>query len=293
MNNLEKCFIKGKHFCKKNKGLFSTIGAIAGLGLTIYLTSKATLKVERTLNEVHTPEEVKNVKKTVVKEVAKPVITTAITIFCIVLTYRFGKQTEAGLLSIIAGGNALMKEYRKQMVESGAMSPDEECDRYEAAMNALDEKPLPEKEKYDGYKLYKEELTGEFFFAKPEDILKAEIHLKDGIAYNEYESFWTWLQCLVDSSDTNPDLGNDIDLFKNIFNTYKNGALNCGWCSVGWGSEEKYGYRHVEICQKEMVDEKTGRDYTLIYYPFLPHADYEDIDLCDDKEYTVVRLMKG
>lgn len=278
MNNLEKCFIKGKHFCKKNKGLFSTIGAIAGLGLTIYLTSKATLKVERTLNEVHTPEEVKNVKKTVVKEVAKPAITTAITIFCIVLTYRFGKQTEAGLLSIIAGGSALMKEYRKQMVESGAMSPDEECDCYEAAMTALDDKPLPEKENYENYKLYKEELTGEFFYAKPEDILKAEIYLKDGIAYNDYESFWLWLTTLTDA-DT--------------FDEYKNGATNCGWCSVGWGSEEKYGYRYVEICQKEMVDEKTGREYTLIYYPFLPHADYEDVDLNDDGEYTVVHLLKG
>lgn len=277
MLNLEKIYKVSTNFIKKNKGLITTIAASIGVGITIYTTAKATIKIEEILIDVKTSEECKDVKKTVVKQAAKPAIAAALTIFCIVLTYKFGKQAEAGLLSLLAGSTAVMKEYRKQMVDSGVMSPDEECDCYEAAMNSLD-KPLPEKENYEEYKCYKEELTGEYFYATPNDILIAELKLNRNISLGDYESFWFWLQCLTDN-----------DTFKD----YKHGAVNCGWCSKGWGSEGKYGYAYVDICQKQMVDEKTGREYTLIYYPFLPHADYEDIDLCDDKTFEVLKLIKS
>lgn len=275
--NFELILKKSTSFVKKNKGLITTIGACVGVGLNIYFTAKATLKIEEILKNKDSDIAIKSQKKEVVKACVKPAVTTALTIFCIVLTYRFGKQAEAGLLSLVAGGSALMKEYRKQMADSGAMSPDEECDCYEAAMNTLDEKPLPEKENYEDYKLYKEELTGEYFYAKPNDILVAELKLNRNISLGDMESFWFWLQCLTDN-----------DTFKG----YKQGAERCGWCSKGWGSEEKYGYAYVDICQKQMVDEKTGREYTLIYYPFGPHADFEDIDLNSDKTYEVSRVMK-
>lgn len=271
---------KGEKFLYKNRGLLTTIGAIVGLGATIYFTSKATLKIEETLKEVHTPAECKSVKKTVIKAAAKPAITTALTIFCIVLTYKFGKAAEAGLLTLVGGSYGTLKKYRESVINSGAMSPDEEADLYEDIIeDATDEsKPLPEKENYDNYILFKESLTGEYFYATEKDILIAEIKLNRNIGIGEYESFWFWLQCLTDN-----------DTFKD----YKNGALRCGWCSKGWGSEEKYGYSYVDICKKEKVDEKTGREYVLLYYPFLPHADYEDIDLCDDREFSVTRVYKG
>lgn len=275
--NFELILKKSTSFVKKNKGLITTIGACVGVCILPYFTAKATLKIEEILKNKNSDVAIKSQKKEVVKACVKPAVTTALTIFCILLTYRFGKQAEAGLLSLVAGGSALMKEYRKQMVESGAMSPDEECDCYEAAMNALDKKPLPEKENYEDYKLYKEELTGEYFYAKPNDILVAEIKLNRNVNLGDFESFWFWLQCLTDN-----------DTFKD----YKNGAERCGWTSVGWGAEEKYGYRYVDICQKQMVDEKTGREYTLIYYPFLPHADYEDVDLCAQETYEVTRVLK-
>lgn len=274
--NIEKIIKRSESFIKKNKGLITTIGACIGVGATIYFTVKATTKVEKILQNKDNEIAIKCQKKEVVKTCVKPACAAALTIFCIVLTYRFGKQAEAGLLSLVAGGSALMKEYRKQMVDSGAMSPDEECDCYEAAMNSLD-KPLPPKENYDDYKLYKEELTGEYFYAKPNDIIIAELKLNRNINIKEYEDFWFWLQCLTDN-----------DTFKE----YKNGALRCGWCSKGWGSEEKYGYAYADICQKDCVDDN-GREYTLLYYPFLPHADYEDIDLSDDNTYEVTRILKG
>ena len=192
-------------------------------------------------------------------------------------------------MSIIAGSSALMNEYRKNLVDSGVMSPDEEVDCYQEALNKIQPKDIPENpstlknENYDNYKLYKEELTGIYFWAKPEDILHAEIHLKDGIAYKDYADFWMWLNDITCSMDK--------DAREEALKPFKNGALNCGWSSVGWGSEEKYGYRYVEICQKEMTDEATGEEYTLIYYPFAPHTDYEDIDLWDESEYTVCRLL--
>lgn len=274
--NIEKIIKRSESFIKKNKGLITTIGACIGVGATIYFTVKATTKVEKILQDKDNEIAIKCQKKEVVKACVKPACAAALTIFCIVLTYRFGKKAEAGLLSLVAGGSAIMKEYRKQMVDSGVMSPDEESDCYEAAMNALD-KPLPPKENYEDYKLYKEELTGEYFYAKPNDILVAELKLNRNINIGEYEDFWFWLQCLTDN-----------DTFKE----YKNGALRCGWCSKGWGSEEKYGYSYVDICQKDCVDDN-GREYTLLYYPFAPHADYEDVDLWEDKSYEVTRILKG
>lgn len=278
MFNLESIFIKGEKFVKKNKGLITTIAACVGVGITIYTTAKATVKIERILDNKESEESIKAQTKNVAKACVKPACATALTIFCIVLTYKFGKQEEAGLLSLLAGSGAIMNEYRKNMVDSGVMSPDEEVDCYQEALNNLDSKELPKKENYDEYKLYKEELTGEYFYAKPNDITIAELKLNRNINIGEYEEFWFWLQCLTDN-DT--------------FAEYKNGALRCGWCSKGWGSEEKYGYAYVDICQKQMVDEKTGREYILLYYPFLPHADYEDVDLCDDRTYEVTKILKG
>lgn len=274
--NLDYILKKSMNFVKKNKGLITTIGACVGVAATVYFTAKATLKVEEILKNKENDIAIKSQKKEVVKACAKPAATAALTIFCIVLTYRFGKQTEAGLLSLLAGSAAVMKEYRKQMVESGAMSPDEECDCYEAAQRALDESELPKKENYDNYILYKEELTGEFFYAEPNDISIAEIKLNRNINLGECESFWFWLQCLTDD-----------DTFKD----YEQGAKRCGWSSKGWGSEEKYGYAYVDVYQKKCVDEN-GREYVLIYYPFLPHVDYEDPDLNDEKTYEVTRVMK-
>lgn len=281
MIKFENLFLKGEKFVSKNKGLLTTICASIGVGVTIYLTSKATLKIEKTLKEVHTPEECKSVKKEVVKEALKPATSAALTIFCILLTYKFGKETEAGLLTLLAGAEAMRRSYREEVIDSGKFSPEEEEKIFEKSIlneEYTNSKPLPKKENYDNYILYKESLTGEYFYAEPKDINIAEIKLNRNINIGEYECFWFFLQCLTDN-----------DTFKD----YKNGALNCGWCSKGWGSEEKYGYSYVDICQKQMVDEETGREYVLIYYPFLPHADYEDVDLIDDKVYEVTRILKG
>ena len=279
MYNLENIFKKGEKFVYKNRGLLTTIGAVVGVGITIYFTAKATVKIEHVLNEVHTPEECKTVRKTVVKHALKPAAAAALTIFCIVLTYRFGKAAEAGFMSALAGAEALRRSYREHVLDSEKFSPEEEQKIFEESIaddKYTDAKPLPTKEDYNDYILYKEELTGEYFYAKPEDILVAELKLNRNISIGEYESFWFWLQCLTEN-----------DTFK----CYKKGALTAGWCSKGWGSEEKYGYSYVDICQKKMTDEETGREYTLLYYPFPPHADYEDVDLCDDRDYIIGRIL--
>lgn len=276
MFKFENVLLKSEKFIKRNKGLITTIGACVGVAATIYFTAKSTLKIEETLREVHTPEECKGVKKIVIKHCAKPAISAALTIFCIVLTYKFGKAAEAGLLTLVAGGYETLKQYREGVNDSGKLSPEEEQKIFEEAITAPS-KPLPEKENYDDFILYKESLTGEYFYARPSDINVAEIKLNRNINIGEYESFWFFLQCLTEN-----------DTFKD----YKEGAIRCGWCSKGWGSEEKYGYCYADICQKKMTDEN-GREYVLIYYPFLPHTDYEDPDLIDDREFTVTRVLKS
>ena len=278
--NFEKIIKRSESFIKKNKGLITTIGACIGVGATIYFTVKATTKVEEILQDKDNEIAIKCQTKNVVKACVKPACAAALTIFCIVLTYRFGKQTEAGLLSLLAGAEAMRRSYREAVLDSDKLSPEEEEELYLKSItndNYTDAKALPPKENYEDYKLYKESLTGEYFYATEKDIIVSELKLNRNISIGEYESFWFWLQCLTDN-----------DTFKE----YKNGALRCGWCSKGWGSEEAYGYSYVDICQKDCVDDN-GREYTLLYYPFLPHADYEDIDLCDDKTYEVTRILKG
>lgn len=278
--NIEKIIKRSESFIKKNKGLITTIGACIGVGATIYFTVKATTKVEKILQDKDNEIEIKGQTKNVVKACVKPACAAALTIFCIVLTYRFGKQAEAGLLSLLAGAEAMRRSYREQVIDSGKLSPEEEEELYLKSItndDYTDAKPLPPKENYEEYKLYKESLTGEYFYATEKDILIAERELNRNINIKEYEEFWFWLQCLTDN-----------DTFKE----YKNGALRCGWCSKGWGSEEAYSYSYVDICQKDCVDDN-GREYTLLYYPFLPHADYEDIDLYDNKSYEVTRILKG
>ena len=278
--NFEKIFKRSKSFIKKNKGLITTIGACVGVGATIYFTAKATTKVEKILQDKDNEIAIKCQTKNVVKACVKPACAAALTIFCIVLTYRFGKQAEAGLLSLLAGAEAMRRSYREAVIDSDKLSPEEEEELYLKSItndNYTDAKTLPPKENYEDYKLYKESLTGEYFYATEKDILEAQINLNRNINIKYCESFWFWLQCLTDN-----------DTFKD----YKNGALRCGWSSQALGAEEVYGYQYVDICKKQMVDDN-GREYTLLYYPFLPHADYEDIDLCDDKTYEVTRILKG
>lgn len=276
MINFEKIFKTSERFIRKNKGLITTIGAIAGLGVSLYLTAKATVKVEEIL-DVAQPGDEKEVRKEVIKEVSKPAMTTALTIFCIVLTYRFGKQAEAGLLTLVAGAGETFRRYREGVIDSGKLSPEEEEKIFDKAHHTIEDDipPLPQDEDYNKYELFKEELTGEFFWATKETILNAEISLNRNVNIKCCETFWFFLQCLTDNG---------------TFDDYRNGAERCGWCDY---AEEEYGYRYVDICTKKCTDEETGREYTYIYYPYLPHADFEDVDWTDGKNYEVTRLLKS
>lgn len=275
--SFEKVLHKSIKFVQKNKGLLTTIGACVGVGATIYFTAKATIKVEKILENKNTDLAIKSQKKEVVKACVKPACAAALTIFCIVLTYRFGKQAEAGLLSLLAGSEAMRRSYREKVIDSGKLSPEEEEALYEASKDIDDNDiPLPPKDNFDDYELYKEELTGEYFWARPKDILVAEIKLNRNINLGDCESFWFFLQCLTDNG---------------TFDDYKEGAKRCGWSSMGMGAEEAYGYRYVDVCQKKKVDEN-GREYTLIYYPFAPHCDYDDIDLYNGTDFSVSKVMK-
>ena len=124
--NFEKIFKRSKSFIKKNKGLITTIGACVGVGATIYFTAKATTKVEKILQDKDNEIAIKCQTKNVVKACVKPACAAALTIFCIVLTYRFGKQAEAGLLSLLAGAEAMRRSYREAVIDSDKLSPEEE-----------------------------------------------------------------------------------------------------------------------------------------------------------------------
>lgn len=277
MINLEKIFLKTENFIRKNKGLITTIGACVGVCATVYFTAKATLKIEETLKDCDIDVSLKSKKKEVVKHCMKPAASAALTIFCIILTYKFGKAAEAGALTLLAGATELSRRYREGVIDSGKLSPEEEEKIFENAHHTIEDDipPIPQDEDYNKYELFKEELTGEYFWATKETILNAEISLNRNVRLKCCETFWFFLSCLTDNG---------------TFDDYKKGAERCGWCDY---AEEEYGYAYVDICTKKCVDEETGREYTFIYYPYLPHADFEDVDWTDGKNYEVVKLMKS
>ena len=275
--SIEKIFLKSTNFVKKNRNLITTIGALVGLGTTIYFTAKATTKVESILKDKNDETEIKSQKKEVVKACVKPAVSTAITIACILLSFKYAKQTEAGLLAIIAGSEAMRRSYREAVLDSG-IDPEEEAKIYEKSLvnpEYFDAKPLPPKDDYSNYKKYKESLTGEFIYLDPKDLLEAQIKLNRNINIKGDESFWFFLQC-IDTNDT--------------FKDYRDGAIRCGWTQ---GAEGTYGYSYVDICTQTIIDADNGDEYELIYYPFAPHCDYEEVDYESNRDYTVSRVLKS
>lgn len=266
---------KGFKWVKKNRSLITTITGCIGVAATVYFTSKATIKIEECLKDAEDEAAIKSKKKEVVKHCIKPAISAAVTIACILLTYKFGKADTMGLMAISAGGVAALNKYRESVIDAGKLSPEEEEKIFEESMSYNPEAKIPDAKEYpERYELFKEELTGEYFYATPDIILNAQIKLNRNINIGCYETFWFWLQCLTDN-DT--------------FAEYENGARRCGWCD---NAEETYGYRFVDISPRKMVDED-GREYTLITYPFRPHTDFEDIDWTDSTDYSVLKLLKS
>lgn len=225
-------------------------GAAIGVGLTVYTTTKSTLKVAKI---VHNEELTKKEK---VKQSIVPCLPTAasviFTIAGIAAMYKFGKKREAALLTLLSATTNLFQKYRNQQREK--IGTKAESEQYADAVERCGiVKPVPDIPKKDRELTFCDSVTGQYFTATEAKVYQAMyLANREFILRGELE-FNSWLEYL----------GCDDDEI----------LFGFGWEQAqGW---EFFGYQFIDFVLVPRED-KNGKQYRLITYPFLPHALYPD-----------------
>lgn len=220
-------------------------GAILGVGLTVYTTSKSTLKVNKIVrNEDLT-------KKEKVKQSIVPCLPTAasviFTIAGIAAMYKFGKKREAALFALLASTTNAFQQYRNNTRKR--IGKKEELEEYANAVHQASGTEVPHGMKFErGEVPICDSITGQWRAGSIEDFWKSAYDINQ--AYHEYGmvGFNQWLYMLgFDEEDAIDDFGW----------TYEGGQY--------------YGYSNIEVNLARYIA-NDGTEYYLIVYPTLPHS---------------------
>ena len=244
-------FNKCSKFVIKHSVEIAMGAAAVGVGLTVFTTSKATLKVNDICKDESLTKSEK-IKKSI-KPAAPAVVSIALTYAAITAMFICGKRRQAALLAVLASTQQVFQQYRNN-VRNEKGSSEEAKIFAKSTVEAknldkmVDSVPVPK----DNKLIWCESITGQFFEAEEIDVLRAEYVLnmllvKEGeVTLNEFFNA----------------LGIDETDEGNIY---------------GWSQELGYdwfGYMWVDF-QHVIHRDKSGREYRLITYPYLPHLNYE------------------
>ena len=243
----DKIFKSAVKFCSKHSVEIAMGAAAVGVGLTIFTTAKATLKVNDIVHD-DTLTKKEKVKKSVMP-VAPAVGATALTYTALAAMYVFGRKKQAALLTLAMTTLQTFQTYRNNVRKDIGMK--KESEEYAKAViesKSLDEK-RPDIPKTEDEIIFCESATGQFFSAKLSDVYKAmylanrEFIIKGELELND------WLDILgIDTRDEYYGIGWDQ--------------------TMGW---EFFGYQFIDICMVPHFD-KSGKEYRLLTYPFMPHT---------------------
>lgn len=222
-------------------------GAAIGVGLTVYTTTKSTLKLAKI---VHNEELTKKEK---IKQSIVPCLPTAasviFTLTAIGGMYWLGRKKQAALFALLMSTTNAFQQYRNKVRDEKGMK--EESKIYAdsiAKAKKLDDK-RPDIPKTEDELVFCESCSGQFFTAKLSDIYKAMY-----LANREFI-----LRGELEVNDWFDILGID----------YKDEFSGLGWDqTMGW---EFFGYQFIDMCLVPHYD-KSGKEYRLITYPFMPHT---------------------
>lgn len=226
-------------------------GAAIGVGLTVYTTTKSTLKVAKI---VHNEELTKKEK---VKQSIVPCLPTAasviFTLTAIGGMYWLGRKKQAALFALLMSTTNAFQQYRNKVRDEKGMK--EESKIYAdsiAKAKKLDDK-RPDIPKTDNELVFCDSVTGQYFTSTEAKVYQAMyLANREFILRGELE-FNSWLEYLGCDED-------DI-------------LFGFGWEQTqGW---EFFGYQFIDFVLVPRED-KNGKQYRLITYPFLPHALYPD-----------------
>ena len=247
MSAFDKIFKTCAKWCVKHSVEIAMSGAIVGVGLTVFTTSRATLAINNIVKEedLSKKEKVKLSIKPALPAAASVIFATA----SIAAMYHFGKKKQAALLGLLISTQQVFQRYRNNRIgEVGIKKESEEFSEAVVESKKLDDKRLDIPKKEDEL-IFCESCSGQFFSAKLSDIYKAmylanrEFIIKGELELNE------WFDLLgIDNRDDRYGFGWDQ--------------------SMGW---EFFGYQFIDICLVPHFD-KSGKEYRLITYPFMPHT---------------------
>lgn len=238
-----------KFVCKHSVEIAMGAAAV-GVGLTVYTTSKATLKVDKIVrNNTLTKEE--KIKKSA-KHCIAPAASVILAYAGIFAMYHFGKKKQAALLGLLVSTQQLFQNYRIETKKK--VGDKEESEIFAKAIektNKIDEIKLEKKPKEDEC-IFVEPITGQVFTMKTSELIEYEKELNKLYILTGSVTFDEWLSMLEVDSDE-------------LFSHY-------GWGYYGY---YQYGYQFIDIRHLKRTD-KNGQEFYILMYDFMPHADYED-----------------
>ena len=247
MSAFDKIFKATTKFLIKHSVEIAMGAAAVGVGLTVYTTSKATLKVNDICHD-DTLTKKEKVKKSI-KPVAPAAASVALAYAGITAMYICGRRKQAALLGLLVSTQQVFQQYRNNVrKDTGMKKESEEYAKAVIESKSLDEK-RPDIPKTEDEIIFCESATGQFFSAKLSDVYKAmylanrEFILRGELELND------WLDILgIDTRDEYYGIGWDQ--------------------TMGW---EFFGYQFIDICMVPHFD-KSGKEYRLLTYPFMPHT---------------------
>ena len=255
-------FNKCSKFVIKHSVEIAMGAAAVGVGLTVFTTSKATLKV----NDICKDETLTKSQK--IKKSVKPVAPAAASVLLayagITAMYITGRKKQAALLGLLVSSQQVFQQYRN--VERGKIGTKAEAELYSEAVERTGVgKSIPDMPKKEDEITFCDSVTGQCFTSTLSDIYKAMyLANREFILHGELE-FNTWLEYIGCDDD-------DI-------------LYGFGWEQCK--GLEFYGYQFIDFVLVPKTD-KEGKQYRLITYPFLPHALYPDEMGCGEDDLLML-----
>lgn len=250
MSLFDKIFKTTAKFCIKHSVEIAMGIAGVGVALTVYTTSKATLKVNDIVKDESLTKADK-VKKSI-KPAAPAVASIALTYAAISAMFIFGKKRQAALLAVLVSTQQMFQQYRNN--ERKRIGVKEEAKTYSEAVEKTGNiKPVPNIPKNDDELVFCDSVTGQYFTSTESKVYQAMyLANREFILRGELE-FNSWLEYIgCDDEDI---------------------LYGFGWeLTQGF---EFFGYQFIDFVLVPRED-KNGKQYRLITYPFLPHALYPD-----------------
>lgn len=238
-------FKKCSNFVIKHSVEIAMGAAAVGVGLTVFTTSKATLKV----NDICKDETLTKSEK--IKKSVKPVAPAAASVLLayagIAAMYITGRKKQAALLGLLVSSQQVFQQYRNNTRKSVGMEKEKELYSDAVAESKNLDKEIPNLRTCEDEFIFCDSITGQWFVSTFANFWASAYDAN--VAFHEYGMFGfnQWLQFLgCDEEEI-------IDEF--------------GWCREG---AEYYDYSSIQIGYSKR--ECKGRTYYLVTYTTLPHS---------------------